>query len=147
MRQSTEFRHNTLGNGLVHPFRRVASSDFASAEGEALVRSSISQIIGTKFGELPWRPEFGVDLESFRNKNAVQALAGTIASQITEALQTWDQRITVLGVETSIDSSDPFADYSLRNKIVCKISWVVVTDAASEANNVLIGPVSQEVAL
>src|ERR1044072_5522330 len=54
-----------LGYGLITPFRRDLKNDFANAGGVELVKSCVSQILGTRAasdyvqGELPWRPRFG----------------------------------------------------------------------------------------
>lgn len=137
---------NTLGFGLVWPLRRLASSDFVAAEGEALIRTCISQILGTRPGELPWRPSFGVDLERFRNKGNRAGLGEAISSTIATALQEWEPRIRVSRCTAQSEAADPSLPYTM-NKITVRIDWAVVSGATPEANNVLIGPVSQEVTL
>lgn len=145
MREATAFKRDTLGYGLVSPLRRLASRDFVAAEGEALVRSCITQILGTKPGELPWRPDFGIDLEYYRQKNASNALGQEIAAQVVSALQDWEPRVEVSRCLISMDSSS--ASGQPRNIIRVRVDWVVRTDAVSDDSNVLIGPVSQEVAI
>jgi len=154
VRQRTQFRYNTLGNGLVHPFRRVASSDFVSAEGEPLIRSCISQILGTRVGELRWRPAFGINLEQYRHRNTTDfsdaggasGLSHLISSDISTTLSSWESRIGVVDVQASVEAASESSPL-LRNKIVCQINWSVRSEDAMEGSDVLIGPVSQEVTL
>ena len=150
MRQRTAFRFNTLGNGLVHPFRRTAGSDFISAEGGSLIRSCISQILGTRIGELRWRPDFGINLEQYRHRNATgdfgEGLAQLIGADVASTLSSWESRMDIVNVQASVEAADASSPM-LRNKIVCKIDWIVRSEGAAEGSNVLIGPVSQEVAL
>lgn len=143
MRAATAFKRNTLGYGLTWPLRRIASSDFLAAEGESLIRSCIAQILGTRPGELPWRPDFGIDLEFYRNKNNNEALSQEISAAIVTALSDWEPRIEVSSCQTTIESTE-IIGYP-RNVLRVRVLWAVRTGASAEDNNVLIGPVSQEV--
>lgn len=142
MRAATAFRRNTLGYGLLSPLRRIASSDFLAAEGESLIRSCIVQIIGTRPGELPWRPDFGTDLEYYRSRNNVGALGKELSAAIVAALQSWEPRVRVANCQTSIEASETAGPL---NVIRARVIWVVVTDSSGDDSNVLIGPVTQEV--
>jgi phage baseplate assembly protein W len=132
-REEIAFRQDILGNGLVAPLRRTGS-DFASASGEKLVASAIAQILGTRPGELPWRPDFGADLEPFRHRNASEQLVQEISDEVVQAIARWEPRVTIASCEASV----------LGAIIYVKVTWVVVTQAAAN-NNLIIGPVSQEV--
>jgi phage baseplate assembly protein W len=145
MRESKAFRRNILGYGLTWPLRRLASSDFVAAEGEALVRSCIAQILGTRPGELPWRPDFGIDLEHYRHHGNSQALAKEIALLVASALQDWEPRVSVSSCSATIEAAEE-GSYT-QNVIRVRVNWAVVSGATPSENNVLIGPVSQEVAL
>jgi phage baseplate assembly protein W len=127
-------RFNLLGSGIIRPFQRISGSDFVHAVGEATVRSSIIQILGTKPGEITWRPEFGTDLERFRHRNATGALAQEIAEECAESISRWEPRVKVSGIVARVQD----------NIIYVKVVWAVVS-TASAGNNVLIGPVTQEV--
>lgn len=146
MRSLEIHKRNVLGYGLIAPMRRLASSDFVAAEGESLVRSAIMQVLGTRPGELPWRPDFGIDLEYYRQKNATGTLSREVAEDVSSALQTWEPRIEIASCQVSIEAAEPGLG-APRNVIRIKVSWLVRTDAISDNNNVLIGPVSQEVAI
>jgi phage baseplate assembly protein W len=132
--RESNLKREFLGSGLITPLQRISGNDFVWAEGERLVKSSISQILGTRPGELPWRPDFGTDLERYRYKSAVDATASALATEIVESVSRFEPRATITTVVASAED----------NVIKARISWSI-TSEASEGNNVLLGPISQEV--
>lgn len=134
MPTTVEVQRDILGNGLTTPLQRISGNDFVSASGENLVRSCIAQILGTRPGELPWRPTFGVDLEPYRHKSSSGALAQSVADEIVQAISKWEPRVTISSVVARAED----------NVIKATITWALIT-AAVEGNNVLIGPIDQEV--
>jgi len=137
MRLLTAYRRNILGYGLVQPLRRQASSDFVAAEGEALVRACIRQILGTRPGELRWRPEFGTAIEPFRHRNNTGPLAAALADMISSSLQAWEPRVKLTACTASRDA----------NRLTIRVDWVMTASEAADDNNVIIGPISQEVSV
>jgi phage baseplate assembly protein W len=133
---AAQARFNLLGAGLIRPLRRINGNDFVHGVGESVVRSAIKQILTTKPGELPWRPEFGTDLERFRHRNGANALAQEVAEECSESIARWEPRVKVSGVAAQIED----------NIIYVKVAWAIFSTATS-GNNVLIGPVQQEVTI
>lgn len=129
-------RFNILGSGLIRPLQRIAGSDFVNATGESLIRSSIMQILGTKPGEIPWRPDFGTDFDQYRHQVGTGALAQEIADTAAEAIARWEPRVKVSRILAQVQD----------NIVYLKIGWAVIS-AATEGNNVIIGPVTQEVSV
>lgn len=83
------------GVGLLLPFQRDQKEDFANGSGDALYRSHVAQVLGTRAdgevvgGELEWRTDFGSRfylLQQQRNTAALQALAEFYAQ---EAFDNW----------------------------------------------------------
>lgn len=134
MPSKAELKRDILGYGLVAPLRRISGNDFVAAQGEPLIKSCIDQILGTKPGELPWRPNFGIDLEAYRHKGATGVLAQEVADEIVQAISAWEARVSTSAVVARAED----------NVIRASINWAVVTDAV-EGNNVLLGPIDQEV--
>ncbi|MDI7269208.1 MAG: hypothetical protein QME96_14555 [Myxococcota bacterium] len=67
--------NDALGlRGLLHPFQRDRRSDFVSGTGEALIRATVAQILGTACaseftpGRIPWRTEMGSLLGLLRHR-------------------------------------------------------------------------------
>ena len=132
-----------LGFGLTRPFSREAG-DFASAGGEALVRSAVGQVLGTRaqspvglvpgaegeqaLGELPWRPEFGSKFYLLRHRRGrlLEEMARVFAQ---EAFARWEPRIVITNVASDFSRS------SRQQRI--RISFDLV-DQNVPGNNVLL---------
>lgn len=92
---------------------------FSIAEYEESVRQSILIILSTAKGERMMRPDFGSGLSELVfavNGPATQAMA---AFEAREALETWEPRIEVLDVETTVSGSRDeqlliYIDYRVR---------------------------------
>jgi len=104
-----------LGFGLVRPFRRDLKSDFASAGGEALVKSAVGQILGTMAssdfteGELPWRTEFGSLLHLLRHQPNSDLLGELARVYVVDALGRWEPRIHVTAVSATREAANVLA--------------------------------------
>ena len=129
-------RFSILGSGLVRPLQRIAGSDFVNATGESCIRSSVTQILGTKPGEIPWRPDFGTDFDQYRHQAGTESMAQEIAETAAESIARWEPRVKVSRILAQVQD----------NIVYLKIGWSVIS-TATEGNNVLIGPVTQEVAV
>lgn len=93
-----------LGTGPAFPFRlTLGPGDMA--EGETLVEMSIDQILGTAEGERLMRPDFGSRLPYLLFENSTDVLEALAASTIEDALEQWEPRITVLGVDARADGN------------------------------------------
>lgn len=89
---------NPLGAGIVRPFRRTEKADFASDSGPPEVASAVGQILGTRKGSLPWRPEFGSDIELLRHMANDPTLVELARIYVEEPLRRWEPRIQLTGV-------------------------------------------------
>jgi phage baseplate assembly protein W len=89
---------NPLGFGIVRPFRRTARGDFATAEGEELVRSDFGQLLGTELGEVPWRTTLGTRISRLRHMANTQSLGELARVQIDEAARRYERRVQLLDV-------------------------------------------------
>jgi phage baseplate assembly protein W len=76
-----------LGNGIVRPFRRTATADFATASGVRLILSDIGQLLGTPIRRLPWRHDFGADLQPLRHKNNTEVLDELARVRVEQAIR------------------------------------------------------------
>ncbi len=87
-----------LGTGIVRAFRRVPRGDFATDSGIPLVLSDIGQLFGTQIGTLPWRPDFGIDLEPLRHKNNTEVLGEVARVRVDAGLRKWEPRAQLLSL-------------------------------------------------
>lgn len=98
--------------GIIRPFRRDGKSDFMADGGEAAIRSSVGQILGTMAGgeegggELFWRPEFGSRLHLLRHKRNDAVLQELARVYAVDALKKWEPRVQVKSVEVTRETQE-----------------------------------------
>jgi phage baseplate assembly protein W len=131
------FKRTVTGNGLVHPLRRLGSNDFLSACGESLVKASISQICGTRRGELPWRPDFGLDVERYRHRNMSVAQQQRLSNDVAQTISRFESRALIRQCATMKRYDDP-AMYT-------RVTWTLRSERG--APGVLLPPITQEVTI
>ncbi len=109
--------YDPLGIGLVRPFYRASHGDLCSDQGVNLVLANIGQVLGTVPGTLPWRPEFGSDLEGLRHRANVPALRELAAARASAALGKWDPRVRLeslfISEPTSADANAVTLDLTI----------------------------------
>ena len=95
-----------FGRGVIHPFRRDGRGDIANTTGVDLVRSAVSQIVGTfaaseaNEGEMPWRPDFGSLIYLLRHQPNNLALVELARVYVIEAVGRWEPRVRITDVRT-----------------------------------------------
>jgi len=87
-----------FGFGLQCPLRMTSSKDFATASGEALVRSDLEELVNIEPGDILWRPSLGTGLGRLRHRMNTQALADLARVQVQHAVARYDSRVRLLGV-------------------------------------------------
>jgi hypothetical protein len=92
-----------LGTGWAFPLRTTLQGDLQLSSRIRNVEESIQVILGTKWGERVYRPNFGSRLSelTFAPMNAQTLLL--IQLYVREALETWEPRIVVDDVSTEPD--------------------------------------------
>ena len=101
-----------LGFGLLRPLRRDRKADFVADGGDALVRSAVGQILGTRAssessqGELAWRPEFGSLLFLLRHRKNDAVLQELARVYVVDALTRWEPRVIVQTVRVSTEEQE-----------------------------------------
>ena len=112
-----------FGKGLIHPFRRDKKGDFANQSGPELVKSAVSQILGTfassdiSEGEVPWRPDFGSLLYLLRHQPNNAMLQELARIHVAEAVGRWEPRVRITDVRTSktkTNTSDDTLEIAVR---------------------------------
>jgi len=128
------YKNAQLGKCIAQPLRRGGSGDYLAAQGAELIKAAVEQILHTKKGELPWKPSFGLDVERYRHRNLTDALVAAIAGEVLEALTDYEPRIEIVECDAG----------KIENRARVKVRWQIVTEAKAD-NNVIVGPVTQEV--
>jgi phage baseplate assembly protein W len=96
-----------VGSGLAFPFRVDASGALALVSHDREIEEAIRIVIGTAPGERPQRPEFGCKIHDHVFAPADATTAGLIAADVKSALERWEPRIVVAGVDVYPDQDDP----------------------------------------
>ena len=97
------------GKGISFPPRLGEDGRWAWSEGERNVRDDIQVILLTDLGERLMLPDFGGDLNRYLFEPNTTTTRHRIATQITKALETWEPRVALEGVEVEQDPDDPQA--------------------------------------
>jgi phage baseplate assembly protein W len=92
-----------LGSGLGFPLGTDHRGALALARGEADVEQAIAIILGTAPGERPMRPEFGCAVHDYVFDTIDASTVGRMGAAIREALDRWEPRIEVLGLDFGLD--------------------------------------------
>lgn len=123
-----------LGHGLVHPLVRNQKNDFASASGEELVRSCVTQVLGTRSatadtgGELRWRGGFGSRLHMLKHRKGhiVEELG---RAYILDAIRQWEPRVVLSRIEPEFDREQRLVSFRV---------WANMIDENVTRNRVLL---------
>jgi len=81
------------------------------------VKTSIDNIIRTWRGERVFLPQFGSTLRDMLFEPINDYLADEMAKSVREAIETWDDRVSVLGVDTQVDTDNNFVSITVRFRI------------------------------
>ena len=92
--------------GVNDTLLRDKKNDYASVTGSECIRSHVRQILGTKRGEIPWRPTFGSRLHLLRHALNNPAASALAAYYVLEALALWEPRVVVENVEASSEAPE-----------------------------------------
>ena len=87
-----------MPRGLLFPFERVQSGDFANGSGAELAIAKVLQVIGTEPGEIDTNPEFGCPLRNLRHKNNTPMLEAMAESKIRDAFDRWLPSLVVVAL-------------------------------------------------
>lgn len=83
---------------LAHPLRR-AQTDFETRSGDAAVLAQVAEVLGTDLGSLPWRTDFGCDLQRLRQKGNTPILRETARAFIDDAIRKWVPSASLVSVD------------------------------------------------
>ncbi|MFB7334018.1 GPW/gp25 family protein [Streptomyces adustus] len=93
-----------VGAGWAFPPRTDATGSIALVRGEREIEESIRLVLATSPGERPMRPEFGCAIHDYVFAPADAGTAGQIAYEIRLALDRWEPRIEVVGIDVRFDA-------------------------------------------
>jgi len=95
-----------LGTGLAFPLGVDRRGGLALAHDEHDVEQAISIILSTAPGERPMRPEFGCGVHDYVFDVIDAGTLGRMEAEIRRALERWEPRIDVLGIDFDLDAGE-----------------------------------------
>jgi phage baseplate assembly protein W len=96
-----------VGSGWAFPVRADATGGIALVNGEREIEDSIRLILGTSPGERPMRPEFGCAIHDVVFAPDSATTVGAVALEVRRALERWEPRIHLHGVDVAPDADEP----------------------------------------
>ena len=95
-----------VGAGWAFPLRADTTGGIALVSGVREIEESIRLILATAPGERPMRPEFGCAVHEYVFAPADASTAGDIAYAVRVALERWEPRIELEGIDVRFDEVD-----------------------------------------
>ncbi|MEI2732808.1 MAG: GPW/gp25 family protein [Dermatophilaceae bacterium] len=95
-----------VGTGWAFPMRTDPTGGVALVSGSREIEESIRLILATSPGERPMRPEFGCAVHDYVFAPADASTAGDIAYVVRVALERWEPRIELEGIDVRFDEVD-----------------------------------------
>lgn len=99
--RATQDTRKFLGTGWKFPVRMTPAGGLAFSSGEQSVEEAIWILLGTARGERQMLPRFGCGIHDLVFAPNNPATQGNIAHLVKDALNEWEPRIDVMGVEVS----------------------------------------------
>ena len=93
-----------LGSGLAFPLQVDPRGALALARGEDDIEQAIELILSTAPGEREMRPEFGCAVHDLVFDTIDAAMIGKLETAIRAALDRWEPRIDVMGLDFDLSS-------------------------------------------
>lgn len=99
-------RNEFVGRGWGFPLRVDPHGAMTMVADEREIEESIRIVLATSPGERAMRPEFGCRIHEHVFAPVGTNTAGLLAFEVRDALERWETRITLDGVDVSFDSDD-----------------------------------------
>jgi phage baseplate assembly protein W len=96
-----------IGQGWKFPIRVNAKGGLDWSNGPSRIQQAIWVVISTSLGERVMRPKFGSGAADFIFEPNSPAKRAALATQIQNALTTWEPRITVNQVNVTASTDQP----------------------------------------
>lgn len=106
-----------LGFGMLVPFRIDGHGDIANGGGMNNLRSRVRTLLGTRQGEMPWKPNFGLNLDQFRHAPNDRVLEQQASFVVHEQFRLWEPQIEIANIQA--------ARLVKKNRILLTVNWKV----------------------
>ena len=102
------------GRGWAFPVGIGPGGGIATAGGEEKIRQAVRTVIATALGERAMRPDFGCGAHELVFEHTDASLAGKAKFHVRNALERWEPRIDVEGVDARVEGSRLVVDVHYR---------------------------------
>jgi phage baseplate assembly protein W len=82
------------------------SNDISIAKNEDAVKKALINLLGTKVGTRPFRPDFGVDIEKYLFEVADYETEVDINKEIGRAIQEYEPRVRLITIDSTIQENN-----------------------------------------
>jgi len=106
-----------LGTGWAFPVSLGADGGVALVDHEEDIRQSVWIILSTDLGDRLLRPDFGSGIRSFVFESISTTTMALLRHRVEDALVTWEPRIDVTKVDTTVVSPGNRVDISIEYRV------------------------------
>jgi phage baseplate assembly protein W len=89
--------------GVLLPFVVTSTGDVANGTDNDLAISKVTLVLGTRPGELDWRPDFGCGIHLLRHQNNTDVLAAMAGVYIRQAFANWLPSLMLTTIKPTLD--------------------------------------------
>jgi phage baseplate assembly protein W len=107
-----------VGAGWAFPLGVDSRGGIALARREQELEQAMRLILATYPGERPMRPDFGSKLRDYVFRSASIDTAAELEHEVEAALQRWEPRVDINGVDVTVDSWE-------RNKLYIDVTYTI----------------------
>jgi phage baseplate assembly protein W len=87
------------GKGLIFPFQENGQGDYLQGEGETLLNSDITLLLGCSKGELLWDTERGTRLvEILHRSYSADAVEALVLHMVSETMNKYESRVRLSNI-------------------------------------------------
>lgn len=105
---------------------RIGAGGIATLSGPAADKDQLEQLIGTRVGELRWKPTFGTRIDQYRGLPA-SVVPGLVRAEVIAATERWLPKLAILEVQTEVVDSELRILVSYRSRETGRTGELLVT--------------------
>lgn len=116
--------------------RLDARGRLATVDDEASIRQALLLLLSTRPGERVNRPAYGCHLWRLAFEGADNTSAGLAIHYVTQAVETWEKRVKILGITAGVPEDAPSL---LEVRMTYRVQSTLATDGIAVAVPILGG--------
>ena len=89
--------------GVLLPFVVTSTGDVANGNGCDLAIAKVTLVLGTRPGEIDWRPDFGCGIHLLRHQNNTDMLAAMAGIHVRKSFADWLPSYVLTAIKPTVD--------------------------------------------